>query len=529
LGYHTVVSVTGPIVEEILKAAILIYLVRHPRFRYIVDGAAYGIAVGIGFATSENYFFYLPDAGSAVLGVAISRVLSTALMHATASSLVGISLGRLRRSRDTSKIGWPVLGIGLAITLHVVFNNVVSKLEGVSLLLIAIGFGIGGSLMIGFLISQGLKEEKKRFAETLGLSVGVSTGERKAVQRVGGAPIEQIFGELDDFFGKSSISQIRRLLALQANVGILKNNLSNPVSERLRKAWEDEIDELRAEIDKLRGELGGTVNLFLQSVFPSDDLALQDALTEEMGQYDPTLVHTFDMFMRVSELAETFTPEQLAAMAERLSTIGIFKNVSLANLENLSRAIVVQTFEEGQLLFDKGDQGDAMYLIEQGSVNISTTDHEGKEKLLRVYQGGDVVGEFSLLDGQPRSARGRAASKLSAFVLQREVFMRFIQSRPQVILAMLQYLADKARYTTQAVETSIAWIGQITAGHYQAPEAVPESTPAAAAQPTEAPVFEPADVSAETPALVGEVFSKAAATLEKRGLTTRSQPAAGTH
>ena len=60
-------------------------------------GAIYGFGVGIGFAVAENIFYLSNDAQGAGPMLAISRVLSTSLMHATASSLVGISLGGLRR------------------------------------------------------------------------------------------------------------------------------------------------------------------------------------------------------------------------------------------------------------------------------------------------------------------------------------------------------------------------------------------------------------------------------------------------
>ena len=50
-----VVRYTAPVAEEILKALILIYLVRRPQFTYFVDGAIYGFAIGIGFAVFENY------------------------------------------------------------------------------------------------------------------------------------------------------------------------------------------------------------------------------------------------------------------------------------------------------------------------------------------------------------------------------------------------------------------------------------------------------------------------------------------
>jgi CRP-like cAMP-binding protein len=302
---------------------------------------------------------------------------------------------------------------------------------------------------------------------------------------------------------------------LQANVGILQNNLNSPVSPRLKQAWEEEIAGLRAEIERVRHDLGASVRLFLQSVFPADDAMMQDAFSEEIGAFDPTLVHTFDMFMRVSELAETFTPDQLEAMAERLSRIEIFSNVSLANLENLSRAISVQSYDDGYMLFDQGDDGDAMYLIEEGNINIFSHDKIRQEtSLLRTFKPGDVVGEFSLLDGRPRSARAIAGGPVRVLMLQREVFSMFIRSRPQVVLAMLQYLADKARYTTQAVETAMACITRITQGQYDITAAAPVSD--------ETLELEPSEISAETSVLVGTAFSKAAATLHEREQSIRT-------
>lgn len=529
LDYDTLANFTAPVIEEILKSLILVYLVQHPRFRYIVDGAVYGIAVGIGFGMSENLFIYLPRYDDAVLGTAISRTLSTALMHASASGLVGISLGRLRRATDSRRLGLPAVGIGLAIALHVFYNNVVGRLGGPGLLLVGIGIGIGSGVIIAWQIVQGLADEKKRFAETLGLEVGVSTGERKAVQQLGGGSIEQIFGELNGFFGDDSVPKVRRLLVLQANMGILQNNLKTNVSDRLRRAWEDEIEELRAEIDELRKDLGRSVRIFLQSVFPFDDTSMQAALNEELGRFDPTLVHTFDMFMRVSELAETFTPEQLAAMADRLHKIEIFRNVSLANLENLSRAIEVTTYRPGQVLFNQGDQGDAMYLIESGQMDIYVAEG-GQEKMLRTFQPGDVVGEFSLLDGQPRSARAQAKTEVQALKLQREVFTMFIQSRPKVVLAMLQYLAGKVRHTTEAVETSVAWMTRIEQGTYDLETSMAETLPAQrpARDSGEAPsvALQPDEITEATPALVGEVFSAAAATIQERESAIRRGDAA---
>lgn len=524
IGFDELARIYAPIIEEMLKAAILVYLIFNPRFRYFVDGAVYGVAVGIGFALAENLFIYIPEAGDAAVGTAISRTLSTSLMHASASGMVGIALGRIRRSKTGWLTAWPLAGIVLAITLHVVFNNIVSELQGGVLLLVAIGIGMGSGAIIGWQIVQGLAEEKRRFEGVLTEKVGVAEGERKAVQRLGGEAIEQIFDELSESFGEENISLIRRQLAIQANIGILRNNLNSPSSERLRKAWQAEIDELRAEFEDIRKKLGRAVHLYMQSVFPGTDEAMQELLNEELGQFDPSLVHTFDMFMRVSELAEDFSPEQLAEMAERLNKIDIFKNVSLANLENLSRAIRVETFAADHHLFDEGDDGNAMYMLEEGHIDIYVKDQTGEDTKLRTFNPGQVVGEFSLLDGQPRSARAIASIQTKVLSLERQVFMMFIQSRPDVVLAMLQYLAEKARFTTNSVETSVEAMSKIAQGNYAAMVETREhadlvdQVKAAKAKPhtEEHLTLDPEEISAATPEKISGVFARAAEKLQER-------------
>ncbi len=515
VSYALLTTVFAPIVEELLKALVLGYLVKNPRFRYIVDGAVYGIAAGLGFALSENLFIYLPQAGDAVLGVALSRALSTSLMHATASGLVGISLGRLRRSTSTRRRIFPLIGIGLAILLHATYNNLAARLEGLPLLLVAIAVGVGGGLVIAWEIVQGLADEKRRFTETLSHDVDVSEGEREAVQRLGETGIEHVFRELRDYFGDENIALIRRLLSIQANIGILRNNLQGPASERLRHAWEDEIEAYQEEMEKVRRQLGRSVLLFVQRIFPANDQSLQNVLNDELSRFDPTFVHRFDMFMRISGLAETFTPEQLSAMAERLSQIDIFRGVSLANLENLSRAIKIQEFEDGEMLFDAGDEGNAMYLVEEGQIAIYVPSN-GSERLLRTFEPGSVVGEFSLLDGRPRSARAQAVGHLRTLMLERQVFTMFIQSRSQVVLAMLRYLADKVRYTTKSVEAAVEWMTRISRGDYLPADAEAAALPTADTTAVPEVVVEPDTLSPETPEQVTGVFVAVASRLYER-------------
>jgi CRP-like cAMP-binding protein/RsiW-degrading membrane proteinase PrsW (M82 family) len=465
-AYETVTRITAPIIEEILKAFVLVYFIQRPHFRYIVDGTIYGFAVGIGFSVTENVF-YINSAADAALITAISRVLSTSLMHATASALVGLALGQIRRTRKHERLGWPIFGILTAIVVHVIFNNLVGQLSGQLLLLVAIGFGIGGSVLIGFLINKGLAEEKKRFAETLGISSGVSSAEVSAIRGLGGNAIEDILDELRLFFGEEKADDIRKLLIKQANIGILRNNLSSPASDRLRAAWQKEVEQLRGEIDDMRNKIGLYVMSFLRNIFPEDDVEIQQTVNESLAAFDPEHINTFDMFITASELAQTFTPAQLESVAHRLKRIAIFKSASLVDLENLCRAITERIFAPGELLFDQGDEGDAMYLIEDGHIEIFIRDNNNNEKVLRTCGPGEVFGEMSLLDGNPRSAAARASGQLKVMVLLRQHFLTFIQSRPQMILTVITFLAEKVRDTTHQVEASINHVRAIAQGDYQ--------------------------------------------------------------
>lgn len=521
--YTLVVGLTAPIVEEIIKSSILVYFIRQARFRYFVDGAIYGFAVGIGFAVTEN-LFYLSSASNTGLALSISRVLSTTLMHATASSIVGIALGHLRRSQHSKKAGWSVLGIALAITLHVIYNNLVGTLTGALLLLVAIGMGIGGGVMIALIINQGLSDEKRHFEQTLGIGVGVSTGERKAVQQLGSEAIDKVLAELASFFGADKIEKIRRVLIIHANIGILQNNLRNPVSDRLRTAWQQEIATLRAESDQMRRDLGVYVMSFLRGVFPPDELAT-GPFSRAMANSDPTVIHTFDVFMALSERSQTISPSRLTAIAETLKKVEFFKDVELADLENLSRAIVTRTYGDGEVLFSEGDEGDAMFLIQQGEIDLLTT-VDGQKKLLRTSQVGDVVGELALLDGQPRSARAQARGALTVLMLRREQFIMFLNSRPAVILAVLQFLARRVRHVTEIVETSASWATQVAQGNYARARTIGALAPEARSQSAEAwldnNAAEPSlptgldDISADATVRLRGAFASITTALERR-------------
>ncbi len=262
-----VVRYSAPILEEILKGLLLWYLVRRPKFTYFVEGAVYGFAAGIGFAIFEN-FQYVISAREAGLALAISRVISTNLIHATTCSLLGIALGLARFERSPRKTLISLIGLFTASLLHVIFNNLVTRVNGGFLLVSAAGCGLSGAAMIAYLIRLGLKEEKAWIEEKLGMADRVTSGEAAVVQRLD--QLQELLKPLAERFGAKKAGQLERFLITQARLGILRKTLDKLTDEQMRSSVEAQMAKLRAEMDNARRQVGSYAMLYLRQTIPEN-------------------------------------------------------------------------------------------------------------------------------------------------------------------------------------------------------------------------------------------------------------------
>lgn len=112
----------APVIEECLKAAFVVYLIRAGRVGFMVDAAIYGFAVGTGFALLEN-IYYLQTLESSNILLWIVRGFGTAAAHGSTTAVFGImSLSLSERHPDT-KLNWYLPGLAMAIIIHSLFNH----------------------------------------------------------------------------------------------------------------------------------------------------------------------------------------------------------------------------------------------------------------------------------------------------------------------------------------------------------------------------------------------------------------------
>ncbi|HYQ96522.1 MAG TPA: PrsW family glutamic-type intramembrane protease [Candidatus Eisenbacteria bacterium] len=133
----------APLLEESIKAIYLVYLVRSARVGFLVDAAILGFAVGTGFALVEN-LYYAGTMRDAAAGLWIVRGLGTAVMHGSATAIVGILSKSLTDRRGSGSLGLFLPGIALATAAHALFNHVLlNPFVSTAVMLIAMPLLVG--------------------------------------------------------------------------------------------------------------------------------------------------------------------------------------------------------------------------------------------------------------------------------------------------------------------------------------------------------------------------------------------------
>jgi CRP/FNR family transcriptional regulator, cyclic AMP receptor protein len=108
-------------------------------------------------------------------------------------------------------------------------------------------------------------------------------------------------------------------------------------------------------------------------------------------------------------------------------------------------AAVTRTYDRGTALFHERQLSDRVVVIVAGRVKLSCTTENGKEVLLAVRGPGDLLGELSAIDGDPRSASAIALEHVEALVAPAREFTSFLERNPGVALLLLRTLARRLR------------------------------------------------------------------------------------
>lgn len=143
------------------------------------------------------------------------------------------------------------------------------------------------------------------------------------------------------------------------------------------------------------------------------------------------------------------TPDQVIA---RLSSIPMFSDLAMDNLETLAAMVQYRRYPRGEYIVGQSELGSSMYLLVSGRVKVAITSPEGKELVLNYLEAPGHFGEMALVDAQPRSADVVAVTDVEIFALDARDLSAAIQVQPKLALSLIATLSRRLRHTNSRLE-----------------------------------------------------------------------------
>ncbi|HJT80645.1 MAG TPA: cyclic nucleotide-binding domain-containing protein, partial [Chthoniobacterales bacterium] len=117
----------------------------------------------------------------------------------------------------------------------------------------------------------------------------------------------------------------------------------------------------------------------------------------------------------------------------------------LQGLDLLKRNSRRLSFRKGQMIFREGDTSDALYVIEEGVVEISALIGPRDRRVLTIFGPGDYFGEIAVIDSKPRSASATARERTVVYFISREKVWRMFEKFPRLLVTMMHGFSHRIR------------------------------------------------------------------------------------
>ena len=137
--------------------------------------------------------------------------------------------------------------------------------------------------------------------------------------------------------------------------------------------------------------------------------------------------------------------------ADSLSRIPLFQRLTPEELEQLAAEVDQVKFDPDETIFNEQDKGDALYVVEAGSVRIWVLDEDVEPVTLKELGPGEFFGELAVLDRGPRSTNATAIEETTLHRLSSDDFQAFLMKHPDVAIDVICEIGARMRQTNMLV------------------------------------------------------------------------------
>src|ERR1700730_6747215 len=157
----------------------------------------------------------------------------------------------------------------------------------------------------------------------------------------------------------------------------------------------------------------------------------------------------------------------------------MFADLGPDELARISSLCHTQNLRAGEMLFQKGDPGDALFGVRRGQIRIDTGASDGSRLTLNFMGPGDLFGEVAELDGFSRSGGAARGEPPELLVLRREGFLIHLERESRVAIKIIQLLCWRLRWQSERMEESVSQPLPVRLGRRLLARAAPVRRPGA--------------------------------------------------
>ena len=107
-----------------------------------------------------------------------------------------------------------------------------------------------------------------------------------------------------------------------------------------------------------------------------------------------------------------------------------------------------KTYSSGELIVRQGDEGNCMYVVQAGELEVVREEHDGNVRVA-LMNAGDIFGEMSIFERELRSATVRALGEARVLSVDKKTFLRRIQEDPPLAFNLVKIMSHRIRRLTE--------------------------------------------------------------------------------
>jgi CRP/FNR family transcriptional regulator, polysaccharide utilization system transcription regulator len=134
-------------------------------------------------------------------------------------------------------------------------------------------------------------------------------------------------------------------------------------------------------------------------------------------------------------------PTTCQSCAQRFTSV--FCKAKQEFISEINEQKICNIYKKGQTLFNEGSYPFGVYCINDGKVKLSHLGDDGKEQIIRLLRGGDVLGYRALLSGERYSASAIALEDTQVCFIPKELFISVLKSDTGLAFEMMKLLSDE--------------------------------------------------------------------------------------